>query len=145
MMKNAVLNTLQKNELRHTGCREDTLLLFFDEDTALSHGNLEKTLGQKYDRVTIYRTLKTFVEKGILHKVLDEDGLRYALCKEACTDHHHQHDHVHFKCSTCGKTSCLNDVIVPKIQLPNGYSSQEVNLLIQGICGNCEKGNISKV
>ena len=81
-MKNAVLNTLQKNELRHTGCREDTLLLFFDEDTALSHGNLEKTLGQKYDRVTIYRTLKTFVEKGILHKVLDEDGLRMHFVKK---------------------------------------------------------------
>ncbi len=134
----SVKNTLFTHELRHTSCREDTLLLFINQDSALSHGNLEKNLGLKYDRVTIYRTLKTFVEKGILHKVLDEEGLRYALCKEMCADHHHHHDHVHFKCEKCGKTSCLDDVIVPKIELPNGYFSHEVNLLIQGVCAKCK-------
>ncbi|TAH16433.1 MAG: transcriptional repressor, partial [Runella slithyformis] len=35
---------------------------------------MEELLPNLYDRVTIYRTLKTFVEKGIVHKVLDEDG-----------------------------------------------------------------------
>jgi Fur family transcriptional regulator, ferric uptake regulator len=130
-------NTLLKHNLRHTGCREAALALFEAQDTALSHGNVEKDLGSLYDRVTIYRTLKTFVEKGILHKVLDEDGLRYALCKEACASHDHHHDHVHFKCTACGKTTCLDAIHVPAVQLPTGFKRHEISLLIQGICDKC--------
>ena len=94
-------DTLRLHELRHTGCREDILDILHNRDSALSHGDLENGLKDLYDRVTIYRTLKTFVDKGIIHKVLDEEGLRYALCKEVCHDHDHHHDHVHFKCQLC--------------------------------------------
>jgi Fur family transcriptional regulator, ferric uptake regulator len=142
LRKNITMNTFTKNtlslhELRHTTCREAVLMYFKGENIALSHGNIDKYLSEQFDRVTIYRTLKTFVEKGILHKVLDEDGLRYALCKEACASHDHHHDHVHFKCTTCNKTICLDDIHVPTVQLPSGFKRQEVNLLIQGICDKC--------
>jgi Fur family ferric uptake transcriptional regulator len=30
---------------------------------------IEKEVGDKYDRVTIYRTLQTFEEKGIIHTI----------------------------------------------------------------------------
>jgi len=128
---------LKTHDLRHTACRENILLAFYQQPTALSHGGLEQLLPDGYDRVTIYRTLKVFVEKGILHKVLDEDGLRYALCKAACTNRHHRHDHVHFKCVACGQTTCLDDVHIPQIALPLGYDGQQVNLLVQGLCRAC--------
>jgi Fur family transcriptional regulator, ferric uptake regulator len=131
-------DTLQAHQLRHTGCREDILLIFSDHTAALSHGDLENNLRDRYDRVTIYRTLKTFVDKGILHKVLDEEGLRYALCKTACTEHDHHHDHVHFKCQVCGDTTCLEDIHIPSVKLPQGFEKQEVNLLIQGRCPLCQ-------
>jgi Fur family transcriptional regulator, ferric uptake regulator len=136
-MNGFALQTLQLHQLRHTNCREDTLVIFQDKEGALSHGDLENALQNRYDRVTIYRTLKTFTDKGILHKVLDEDGLRYALCKEACSTHLHHHDHVHFKCNSCGKTICLDDVHIPKLLLPNGFRGQEVGVLIQGKCPQC--------
>ncbi len=138
-MNTFVKNTLLKHELRHTACREAVLAYFNDEDIALSHGNIEKHLSEQFDRVTIYRTLKVYVEKGILHKVLDEDGLRYALCKEACASHDHHHDHVHFKCIACGKTTCLDQIHVPAVQLPSGYQNNEINLLIRGICNVCNR------
>jgi Fur family ferric uptake transcriptional regulator len=70
--------------------------------------------------------------------VLDGSGTRYALCAEACRDHHHhQHDHVHFKCSACGETNCLNQVKVSMPALPQGYEASEINLLIEGICPRC--------
>jgi Fur family ferric uptake transcriptional regulator len=128
---------LKDHQLRTTTCREDVLSAFIDKKNALSHGDLEGLLGENYDRVTIYRTLKTFLEKGIVHKVLDEEGMRYALCTTQCSDEKHQHDHVHFKCNICGQTNCLENLHIPHVNLPKGYQAATFNLLIQGTCAKC--------
>ncbi len=131
--------TLKEFDLRHTGCRADILQVFQNCGYALSQGYLEEFFGQKFDRVTIYRTLKTFVEKGIIHKVLDDEGgTKYALCKiSECSHENHHHDHVHFKCNTCNTTTCIESVHIPAIHLPEGYKRSEVNMLVQGICPKC--------
>lgn len=132
--------SLSDFDLRPTPCRLDVLSTFQGFDYALSQGDIEQKLSDKYDRVTIYRTLKTFLTQGLLHKVLDDSGgVKYALCKELCHqgDHQHQHDHVHFKCNQCGQTTCLETVHIPSIVLPAGFSKQESNLLIQGTCSMC--------
>lgn len=129
--------TLKGYHLRTTTCREDVLSAFINKKNALSHGDLEGTLGENYDRVTIYRTLKTFLEKGIIHKVLDDEGMRYALCSNHCSEEKHHHDHIHFKCSACGETNCLENMKIPVVQLPQGYKPENFNLLIQGICPKC--------
>jgi Fur family ferric uptake transcriptional regulator len=127
---------LKDFKLRATPNREEILHLFLLKNHALSHSDIEKEIDNSLDRVTVYRTLKTFLDKGLIHKVLDDEGsLKYALCKEACNAEHH-HDHVHFKCTKCGQTNCLN-VDVPAVKLPKGYQAKEVNLLIQGICERC--------
>ena len=132
--------TLKNFDLRHTNGREEVLNLFLGADHALSHGDIENGLGPDHDRVTIYRTLRTFLDKGILHKVLDDGGNpKYALCRETCAEGHHHHDHVHFKCEDCGQTTCLDQVTIPVVALPNGYSRKEMNLLIQGVCQECNK------
>lgn len=133
-------DTLKEFDLRRTSSREDVLALFLKADHALSHGDLEQGLGPDHDRVTIYRTLKTFLDKGLIHKVLDDEGgTKYALCRLTCGKDDHHHDHVHFKCELCGQTTCLDHVQIPAISLPAGYSRQEVNLLIQGTCSICNK------
>ena len=135
---NTVSETLLRDfKLRATPNREEILHLFLLKNYALSHGDIEREINNSLDRVTVYRTLKTFLDKGLIHKVLDDEGsLKYALCREACKVAGHHHDHVHFKCTKCGLTSCLN-VEVPEVQLPKGYEPQEVNLLIQGVCERC--------
>lgn len=134
----AASNQLLKNfKLRSTPSRQAILGLFLNKDYALSHGDIEKEVENYLDRVTVYRTLKTFLTRGLIHKVLDDEGsLKYALCADTCTSAHHHHDHVHFKCTSCGQTNCL-DVVIPLIKLPRGYKAEETNLLIQGICGHC--------
>ena len=130
--------SLSDFDLRPTPCRLDVLSTFQGFDYALSQGDIEQKLSDKYDRVTIYRTLKTFLTQGLLHKVLDDNGgVKYALCKELCHQGDHQHDHVHFKCNQCGQTTCLETVHIPSIVLPAGFSKQESNLLIQGTCSMC--------
>jgi Fur family transcriptional regulator, ferric uptake regulator len=130
--------TLKSTGLRHTAGREALLEVLLRADHALSHGDIDTALGPDHDRVTIYRTLRTFVDKGLIHRVLDNMGdPRYALCRDACGSGHHQHDHVHFKCNACGQTTCLNTVQIPAVVLPGGYVRQETNLLIEGVCADC--------
>lgn len=135
---NHVSNRLLKNfRLRSTPTRQEILHLFLRKDYALSHSDIESEIADDLDRVTVYRTLKTFSDKGLIHKVLDDGGsLKYALCTEACTETGHRHEHVHFKCLHCGQTNCL-DVEIPRVKLPNGYIPKEVNFLVQGTCQHC--------
>ncbi|MFN7791789.1 MAG: transcriptional repressor, partial [Cyclobacteriaceae bacterium] len=63
--------------------------------------------------------------------------LKYALCNDLCSSSAHHHEHVHFKCSVCGETSCLDQVNIPQVELPRGYEAREINLLIQGKCQKC--------
>lgn len=129
---------LKQFRLRSTPGRQEILKLFLSRDYALSYSDIEKVLANSSDRVTVYRTLKTFLDKGLIHKVLDDEGaLKYALCTEACSAPAHRHEHVHFKCTKCGQTSCL-DVQIPAVKLPKGFKAKELNLLIQGICQSCQ-------
>ncbi|NBP67610.1 MAG: transcriptional repressor [Cytophagia bacterium] len=128
---------LKDFQLRSTPGRQEVLDIFLKINHALSHGDIEKNMPADFDRVTLYRTLKTFLDKGLVHKVLDDEGgLKYALCNHNCNATAHSHNHVHFKCTVCGQTSCL-DIEIPGIKLPKGYKPVESNLLIQGTCLNC--------
>lgn len=129
---------LHRRQLSSTESRRKILTLFLNIDDALTHGDIEKEVGHKYDRVTIYRTLQTFEEKGIIHSIPTADNsIKYALCKE-CEEGHHHDEHVHFICSNCNKTICLDDVVSPKIDLPEGYKATNVQVVIEGVCGECE-------
>jgi Fur family ferric uptake transcriptional regulator len=130
---------LKTHKLRSTPNRQSILRLFLNKEHALSHSDIENEIDDNLDRVTVYRTLKTFLSKGLIHKVLDDEGsLKYALCNDHCSTQEHHHDHVHFKCTRCGQTNCL-DVEVPTVKLPKEYRIKEVNLLIQGICDLCSR------
>lgn len=126
--------------LRNTQCRKDVLSIFIhQQNLSISQGEIEKHVGDKYDRATVYRTLMTFEEKGIIHRVIVEGhGAQFALCSENCEEEgHHHHDHIHFKCTSCDKTECLNDISVVNVQLPDGYEKKQANYLIIGICASC--------
>ncbi|MDN3669164.1 transcriptional repressor [Echinicola jeungdonensis] len=129
---------LKSHQLRVTNCRSDVLDTFLHKEMALSHSDLEETLQENYDRVTIYRTLKTFLDHDLIHKVLDDTGVvKYALCTHSASEEHHDHEHVHFKCEKCGNTQCIEEISLPQISLPKGFVGKEMNLLIHGICDKC--------
>ncbi|HUQ96738.1 MAG TPA: transcriptional repressor [Chitinophagaceae bacterium] len=140
-LDNAVSELLRRNNLSITESRKKILSLFLSTPDALAHGDIERKAGEKFDRVTIYRTLQTFVEKGIVHTIPTADNaVLYALCK-ACTEGHHHDDHIHFVCTVCNSTICLDNVVSPKIELPQGYMAQNVQVVINGICKTCSKSH----
>lgn len=130
---------LKSNKLSVTGSRRKILQLFLEQPGALAHGDIEKKAGEKFDRVTIYRTLQTFVDKGIIHTIPTADNsIRYALCKDECSEGHHHDHHIHFVCTSCQNTYCLDDVVTPEIKLPKGYMANQVEVVVEGICKKCK-------
>jgi Fur family ferric uptake transcriptional regulator len=129
---------LHKNHLKATGPRLGVLQIIANRDSAISQPILEKLMGEEVDRVTLYRILRTFEEKGILHKVIDLNGTaNYAICFSDCTEHQHHDEHFHFNCTQCKNVYCLNDLHLPSIQIPIGFKAESVNLAITGICNHC--------
>ena len=129
---------LKQNQLSLTGSRKKILDLFLNSSGAFSHGDIEKLVGDEFDRVTIYRTLQTFVEKGIIHNIpTAENYVQYALCRDNCSQGHHQDHHVHFVCEKCGHTICLEEVAVPLIKLPKGFTNNKTEMLVKGVCRDC--------
>lgn len=119
--------------------RTNILECFAASDTALSHADIENTFSDEFDRVTIYRTLNSFLEKGLLHKVPDDSNIaKFALCKTNCNEHHHFDNHVHFKCEKCAKVQCFHDIAIPEIPGIKEYTIHSANLLIQGVCKDCQ-------
>ena len=57
---------LLSKKIRITDFRISILNIFNKQSTALSIEEIETELGQ-FDRITLYRTIKLFKEKGILH------------------------------------------------------------------------------
>lgn len=133
-----VLQLLKKSRLSITESRQRILDLFLRAKGALSHADIEKKIADGIDRVTIYRTLQVFEEKGIIHTIPSADNaIKYALCKEDCAEGHHHDNHVHFVCDNCGKTICLDHVHVPDIKLPKGFLPREANMVVSGVCSEC--------
>ena len=139
-MTSRVDDLLRRNNLSVTESRKKILNLFLNVQGALAHGDIERKAGEKFDRVTVYRTLQTFVEKGIIHTIPTTDNsVRYALCRDSCTEGHHHDDHVHFICHQCGTTLCLEDVVVPEIKMRKGFSVNEIEVVVKGICLDCQQ------
>ena len=138
IMEKKIDELLRKSQLSVTGGRRKILELFLQQDGALSHSDIEKKAGERFDRVTVYRTLQSFLEKGLIHSIPTSDhSIRYALCKDDCSGGQHRDDHVHFICNHCGNTVCLEEVVVPGIKLPRGYIAQQVEMLVSGVCKSC--------
>ena len=133
-----VNDLLRRFQLNVTDSRKKILQLFLNQPEALAHADIEKKAGLKFDRVTVYRTLQTFVEKGLIHSIPTADNsIRYALCKDDCSEGHHHDHHVHFVCEQCEKTACLDEVSVPEIKLPAGFKKEKVEVVISGLCKEC--------
>lgn len=104
---------------------------------AVSLSDLEEQFPRS-DRTTLYRTLKTFEEHGLVHQIHDETGsAKYALCADDCTCSYPNDIHVHFYCSFCHQTYCFHQLRVPDIKLPERFSPSSGNFVINGRCPSC--------
>jgi len=128
---------LENNGIRPTAMRILIYKFMAQKEVAIALTDIENAF-VKAERTTLYRTLKTFEDKGIVHHIDDGTGIsKYALCEQGCNCELDQDLHLHFHCSNCDKTVCLTDHKIPHINLPDGYIAEDANLVITGICEKC--------
>ena len=124
--------------IKPTAMRELVLQVLNEQNSAISLPELEKKFN-KVDKVTLYRTLKTFEKNKLIHSIDDGSGtVKYALCQDTC-ECLPEDLHVHFLCTKCQQTYCLTDISIPSIALPVNFKLETINMVVKGICSNCDK------
>lgn len=127
---------LSEKAIRITDFRKKVLEIFQSKNQALSVQYIEQKLGE-HDRVTLYRTLKTFIEKGLIHEVvLPNEEKKLAICEVNCSEKGHQHEHIHFKCTTCKGVFCKEVEAFPNLNLDH-FKIQHIEINVTGICDKC--------
>ena len=127
---------ISKN-IRVTAMRLLIYKFLAEKQIAVTLSDIENVF-EKVDRTTLYRTIKTFEEKAIVHQINDSTGItKYALCEQDCDCDIKKDLHLHFHCNNCGETICLTDHKIPQIKVPEGFISENVNLVVKGICDKC--------
>jgi Fur family ferric uptake transcriptional regulator len=121
---------------RNTVAKTFLIQILKEHKEALSHSDIYDKMAEICDRVTIYRILNRLLEQEEIHKISTAEGeIKYALCKQ-CNKTNHTHDHAHFTCKICGKTTCLYNVHI-QFSLPQKYIYETMNCEINGICSLC--------
>lgn len=134
---NEIEKTLESKGVRPTAMRMLIYKYLAQKEVAITLTDIEKAF-VKADRTTLFRTLKTFEKKGIVHQIDDGTGVqKYALCEPGCNCDLEQDLHLHFHCNNCDDTVCLTDHKVPHINLPQGFITENANLVLKGICDKC--------
>ena len=95
---------------------------------------------KKTNKVTIYRALKSFEQKGLIHQVPDKNNLKkYSLCNlDSCSPDSHNHQHGHFICYSCDQTFCLEDSKIENFISKSIHDVKNYNLVLEGFCSNCK-------
>ena len=134
-----IVQLLESKGIRPTAMRLMTYKRLAELEVAISLGDLEKDF-KVSERSTLFRTMKAFEEKGIVHQIEDGTGvIKYALCEENCECEVGNDLHLHFHCNNCNDTVCLTEHKIPHISLPDGYITEDINLVVNGICEKCSK------
>ena len=128
---------LESKGVRITAMRLLISKFLAEKKVAVTLSDIENAFA-KADRTTLYRTLKTFEEKALVHQIDDGTGItKYAMCEEGCNCEMERDLHLHFHCNNCGETVCLTEHKIPQIKVPDGFVSDNVNLVVKGICDKC--------
>ena len=127
---------LQHKKIQPTAMRLLTLEYLLEQQAAVSLADIEDHF-YKADRVTLYRTLKTFEQKGMIHAIQEQQVTKYLLCDETCTADAHHDEHLHFYCTRCRHTTCLHQVDLTAMALPPGFSVAQWHFSASGICDHC--------
>lgn len=137
-MINEIDEILKHRKIKPTAMRILVLKELLSKNKAVNLYELENNF-DKVERTTLYRTLNTFVDYNLIHKIDDGTGsVKYALCDDNCNCKLDDL-HIHFLCVKCEKTFCLKDIPIPIVKLPDNMTFETANYVVKGICEKCRK------
>ncbi len=140
IMKSITQDILKKSGLKQTETRVSLLEVLSRSKKPLSANEIFKSIsGAGADKVTVYRTLDTLEEKGLIKRVATgEREAKYELIQ-------HADDHHHVICLKCKKvadfTGCDAENLIKKaLKQVEGFRSVSHHTFdIFGLCNKCAK------
>jgi len=87
------------------------------------------------NKVTVYRTLESLIEVGLVHRAFTYKRAWYFELADRCTEHQ---CHPHFTCTNCGVTHCLTDILLPMAKVSQkGFIVNRQQVRLEGLCPAC--------
>jgi len=129
--------------LRHSGLRLTHQRLEVVREIAGTdeHPDVENIYGRVRVRIptisldTVYRTLATLVDEGLVTRVSSTAG---SACYDANTANHH-----HFACTRCGMVRDISDSGLDAVKAPSSASAigvvESVEVQLRGTCSECAR------
>ncbi len=142
MQKHLINNTdpelFLSSGMKQTHARKEILDLLARENRPVTVSEILEHLKQQLcntNKVTIYRTLESFVQKNIVARLEFQEGkYRYELARD---------DHHHLICVQCSNIQDISDYAMEafekQIQKEKHFSVTRHTLEFYGICINCQK------
>jgi Fur family ferric uptake transcriptional regulator len=109
------------------------------------HADLMAACKEKFNRVTIWRTLHLFYEHNLLLKVPSSNGsVRYMFRgtggKEISAKQvSRQNSHLQLICQECGKIISFDNFELPITGLPAKFEPLYIDTIVNGKCSSCAK------
>lgn len=128
---------LKRGGLNLTANRLRVMKALVDSERPASINDLYCKL-ETIDKSNIFRALNLFRKSGLVQAIDDGcDSTKYEVTFSLASQTTERH--AHFHCRVCHKTYCLKTSPIPTPIVPDGFSIQEINYVIKGICPNCKK------
>ncbi len=133
---------LKEAELYCTEARIAILTALQEAQCPLSQNQIAERLTQKaLNKVTIYRTLDSLLEAGLVHRAFIHERAWHFELADHCSE---TQCHPHFTCTTCGRTHCLPDVFVPMAKSPyQGFIIHHQQVRLEGLCPTCAEDTVA--
>lgn len=133
---------LKEAGIRTTSVRRDVFAYLLHRGLPLSHQEILNRMGN-YNRVTLYRTLNTLTDAGLVHAVQGLDGV-WRFCAHDPEHRGCPGNHPHFLCLSCGRMICLSDQKLPYVEVPADIEVKGKQLLVYGRCASCVRSSRSQ-
>ncbi len=143
-IENAI-QILQKDGGRITTARKMILHILAKSEKPLQAKDIMQIISKqksetKIDLASIYRSLDSFLELGLIHQVGPSSA--YMACLHINC---HAHLHCMIQCTKCSKTfeyegdeSLIADLLV-KLKKQHNFKVDTHSIQIKGLCANCNK------
>jgi len=133
---NQARKMLKAAHLYCTSGRVAVLKVLIKAKKPLNQVQIARRLGTEcFDKVTIYRTLKSFFDVGLVHKAFMEKRAWHFELAHNCTE---RQCHPHFTCICCGNTHCLMGMSLPMAKSPHrGFIIHRQQVRLEGLCPAC--------
>lgn len=134
--ENFLLEQMRQHGVKPTAVRLLILRAMYRGGEMVSMGDLGRIL-PTVDKSTISRTLSLFMLHRLIHAVDDGSGALKYNVGGGDDGGAPEEEHTHFYCEKCHRTFCLEQINVPRVELPDGFRLTGINYVLKGVCPEC--------